>query len=330
LLTLLAVYLSYRLTAPFLPALAWALAFAILAQPLHRRIAARVGNRHVAAGLSVLVVACTVILPVVFVGERLLRQVIVGVQLLSSETVSGQWREALASAPRLAAAVSWSIEHLDVNGALQEAAGRLPSLLQGSVVAVAQLLMAMFCLFFFLRDERVILSQMRMWLPLTDEEVATMSQRISDTVHASLLGRVSIACLQGALGGLMFWWVGLPAPIVWGVVMAVLSMAPAVLGAFLIWVPGSIYLLVTEHYVRAAVLFLWGALVVSLIDNAVYPFLVGPRMQLHPLLTFFALLGGVALFGGCGIVLGPLFYAVTLALLDIWRRRLLAGGQPAT
>jgi predicted PurR-regulated permease PerM len=125
--------------------------------------------------------------------------------------------------------------------------------------------------------------------------------------------------VQGTLGGLMFWWLGLPAPLLWGIVMALLAVIP-VLGAFIIWVPAALFLLVTGHEVQALILILWGAIVVGGIDNLLYPILVGKRMKIHTVLAFISLVGGVMLFGPSGLVLGPVIFAVTQQLLQIWHR----------
>jgi predicted PurR-regulated permease PerM len=125
----------------------------------------------------------------------------------------------------------------------------------------------------------------------------------------------------------MFWWLGLPAPLLWGVIMAVLAIIPY-LGAFVVWVPAAIFFALEGSWGKALILTAWGGIVVALIDNLVYPILVGKRMRLHTVPVFLAMFGGLALFGASGLILGPVILAVTDALVDIWRRRT-AGGQTA-
>jgi predicted PurR-regulated permease PerM len=131
-------------------------------------------------------------------------------------------------------------------------------------------------------------------------------------------GVITIGIIQGTLGGLAFWVLGLPSAVVWGVVMTLLSMVP-MLGAFLVWVPAAIYLALTGQYVKAILLALWGTLVIGMIDNFLRPKLVGSRTRLHELLIFFSVLGGLKVFGVLGVVLGPVVLAVTLALIDVYR-----------
>ena len=137
-------------------------------------------------------------------------------------------------------------------------------------------------------------------------------------INASVYGVVFIAMLQGVLGGLAFWILGLPSPILWGVVMTFVCMVP-VAGSFLVWLPPSIYFALTGHWTRATLLTIWGVLVISTIDNFLRPKLIGGRTRLHELFVFFAVLGGLRVFGVLGIVLGPVVLATTLALLDTLR-----------
>jgi predicted PurR-regulated permease PerM len=125
-----------------------------------------------------------------------------------------------------------------------------------------------------------------------------------------------IAAIQGALGGIAFFALGLPSALVWGVVMIFLSLIPMA-GAFVVWVPAAIYLAVTGHWVKALLLVAWGAFVIGTVDNFLRPKLVGERTKLHELFIFFSVLGGLQVFGVLGLVLGPVVLAITLALLDV-------------
>ena len=117
----------------------------------------------------------------------------------------------------------------------------------------------------------------------------------------------------------MFWWLGLPAPFLWGIVMGLLAVVP-VLGAFVIWVPAAIFLLLDGSEGKALLLTLWGAVVVGGIDNLLYPMLVGRRLKMHTVLAFISLVGGLIVFGPAGLILGPVIFTVTRLLLEIWRR----------
>jgi predicted PurR-regulated permease PerM len=163
--------------------------------------------------------------------------------------------------------------------------------------------------------------------PFSDKEFAVLTGRVSDTVFASVYGTLVVASIQGALGGLIFWWLGLPFPFFWGFIMGLLAIVPF-LGAFVIWVPTAIILAIGDDLLSAAILVAWGTVVVGLIDNIIYPILVGRRLRLHLTISFVAILGGLALFGPSGIVLGPVVFAVSQSLLRIVHQRMKDASQP--
>ena len=140
--------------------------------------------------------------------------------------------------------------------------------------------------------------------------------RTQEVIAATIYGVLVIAAVQGTLGTFIFWVLGLPSPLLWGVVMFFLAMIPMA-GTFLVWAPAAIYLALTGAFLRSAILVAWGLLVIGTIDNFLSPRLVGHRARLHELLIFFGVLGGLQVFGVLGLVLGPVVVAVTLALIEM-------------
>jgi predicted PurR-regulated permease PerM len=246
------------------------------------------------------------------------------VETLREEQKTQNWRATLYNNPQLAPVVQWIESQVDVNEELDRAVeaitNRFSRLVSGSVWAMIQILMTLFTLYFFFRDRRAVLRSMRSLVPLSHAEADKVFRRVADTIYGTLYGHIAVSFIQGALGGLMFWVLGLPAPLLWGVVMALLAIIP-VLGAFVIWAPAAAFLLMEGDVWKAVILTLWGTLVVGLIDNLLYPVLVGKRLRLHTLPVFFAIVGGLIVFGMAGLVLGPLALALTIALVDIWKRR---------
>ena len=213
----------------------------------------------------------------------------------------------------------------EAQDAMRAVASNVPGYLTGSLWAAAQLLFTLFILFYFFRDRRVLLARLQSMLPLTSAETDRTLQRIKDTIFATLYGSAVVAMVQGVMGGLIFWWLRLPAPLLWGVVMALLAVIPA-LGTFVVWGPVAVYLAIHGELGKAAILVAWGSVAIGLLANFLYPLLVGKRLRLHPLLVFIALVGGIAAFGMAGVVLGPAALSVTDALLDVWKRRTASGG----
>jgi predicted PurR-regulated permease PerM len=182
------------------------------------------------------------------------------------------------------------------------------------------LLLTFYLLFYFLRDRHLALDSLRSLAPLSPAEMDRVFGRVTATIHATVYGTLVVATIQGTLGGLMFWILDLPAPLLWGLIMALLAVIP-VLGAFVIWIPAAIWLASQGMWGKALLLTAWGGIVVAGIDNLIYPILVGNRLHQHTLLTFISLVGGLIVFGSSGIILGPLSVTLTLLLLEIWHDR---------
>lgn len=322
--TVFGLYLCYRMASPFLPALAWALALALLLVPLQRRLEPALHSPGLAAGLLVLMVALVVLLPAMLVGNRLLEEASGGADTVRAMADSGQWRRSLEAYPLLAPAVDWVERQFDVpdtvNAITSWLTGAVASVARESVVQVIGMVLTLYVLFYLLRDRRSILVSMESMLPLASAESARLFRDIDDTVHATVYGTLIVAMVQGTLGGLMFWWLGLPAPLLWGVVMGLLAVVP-VLGAFIVWIPAALFLLLDGSGGKALILALWGLIVVGGIDNVLYPMLVGRRLKMHTLLAFVSIVGGLIVFGSSGLILGPVIFAITRFLLEVWNQR---------
>jgi predicted PurR-regulated permease PerM len=330
--TVLGIYLCYRLAVPFLSALTWAVALAVLFAPLQRRLAARLKRPALAAVISVLIIGVIVVVPLIFLGQRLVMQAAQGAELVESKVKSGEWRRALDAQPQLAPIADLIEQQIDLPGTLKTFTTWLSttagSIVKGSVFQLIGFCLTFYLLFFFLRDSRAILQSLRSLSPLSDTEMDRLFGRISDTIYATVYGTLAVAAMQGFLGGLMFWWLGLPAPLLWGVVMAILAVVP-MLGAFIVWLPAAIYLALEGNWGQALILTAWGMFVVGTIDNVMRPILVGNRLKLHTVLAFMSVVGGLMLFGPAGLILGPVTLTTTLVLLEIWRSRIGLPAEPA-
>jgi predicted PurR-regulated permease PerM len=328
--TVVALSLCYLLARPFLPALAWALALAVVAHPLHTWLSRRVSHPNVAAGLAVAIVAILIVVPSVFVGQKLVKEASAGIEMITRGVRSGEWKQMLERFPRSRAVVEWFTSRIEAEeGAKQAAAAatQASGVVMGSIRGAMELLITFFVLFYFFRDRRAVLETLRSLSPLTRSESDQLFARVTDTIYATIYGTVAVSLVQGALGGLMFWWLGLPTPLLWGVIMALLGIIP-ILGAFVVWLPASIFLAVQGDWTKALILLGWGLFVISFVDNLLYPVLVGKRMRIHTLPVFIAVIGGLFVFGTSGVVLGPVVLAVTVALFDVWSRRT-RGGRSA-
>ena len=154
-----------------------------------------------------------------------------------------------------------------------------------------------------------------------------MGTRIADTIRAIVNGSLTVAFVQALLAGVMYAALGVPAAVIWAGATFIVALIP-IFGTFMVWGPVALFLVLTGSWLKAIILVAWGGLAVSTIDNLLYPYLVGGRLRLHTIPTFFASLGGIEFFGPAGLILGPIALAVTIGLLDVWGART-TGGRTA-
>lgn len=315
----------YLLARPFLAALVWSLTLAVLFAPLEGWLRVKSKSPAVSVTCTLLIAGIVVVIPVVTVASALMNEIVHGAGTYGSLLSSGGLEVLRQSYPRMAGLLDSLDNWLDLPQLLQimtEQLGRWSGqLVQGSASGIATLLLTFYFLFYFLRDKDRALGAIERLAPLTAKEFAEFTGRTVQTVFASVYATAAVAALQGLLGGLMFWFLDLPSPAFWGVIMGLLAIVPF-LGAFVVWVPASIGLALGGQWTAAIVLAVWGTVVVGLIDNIIYPILVGKRLSLHPMVSFIAIVGGLLLFGAHGIVLGPLVVAVAESLIEIWRGRI--------
>ncbi len=321
--TIIGLFLSYLLAAPFLSALISAIALAVVFTPLQRWLEIRVKQAGFAACITVTFAAILLVTPTLFVGERILSEASSATRVISASVRSGAWRRIIANHPQFATAAAWIEQQINLPRTAENAVlsftNIVTTLVQGSGAQLVGFLVTFYFLFYFLRDRRLVLAAVEALSPLRKFEMSVLTQRVADTIRATVYGTIAVAMVQGCLGGLMFWWLGLPIPILWGIVMGLLAIIP-VLGAFIIWIPAAVFLWLTGHPGNALILILWGTIVVGGIDNLIYPIFVGNRLKMHTVPTFISLVGGLIVFGAPGLILGPVVLTVTLYLIEYWRQ----------
>jgi len=321
---LLIAYLAYQIVQPFLVEIGWALVLAIVLAPAQTRVAARVGAGRSAALLTVLVLVLLV-LPATFVVLMLVRE---GSQIVSY--VEGQLSD--RGGPMGLFRVAWDWLHARVpllpseeeiveqvsrslGGVASNVASRAGLVVKGTAQFLFGLVITLGILFFLLKDAPELARAARRLLPFGREQNERLLTLTRDIVSASVTSMLAIAVIQGLLGGLTLWLLGVDGAALWGSLMAVLSMLPAV-GAALVWGPAAIWLAVSGSVVKGVVLALVGVLVLGNVDNLVRPLLLSGSARMSTLVLVISLLGGVSAFGFIGIVLGPVVAAVLTALVE--------------
>lgn len=333
-LAVLLVYLVYQLFRPFLVPLAWAGVLAICFYPTHRRFEHRF-CRGRAALLSTASVALLVIVPMLavtsaFVSEASRMLGDVPRFLTEMPGFAHRWlQDGLRYVP--------GGETIDAAAVLGDSARRLATFLSGQaagilqdlVVFVVDLVIMIFTLFFLFRDAPTVMAAIRHVIPLQTDVRERLIQQTSTLVTAGVTSSLIVAAVQGILGGLTFWGLGLRAPVFWGVVMAFFCLLP--FGAWVVWAPAAIWLMFTGSVGHGLILAGIGVGVVSAIDNFLRPALLSERSEMNGLLLFISLLGGVIAFGTVGLVLGPVLMATAVGLFDAFTSEPhLVGSEPTS
>jgi len=310
----------------FLQPVFWAVALGIIVYPLHARLEQRFGpRRSLAAAVSMLIVVMLVILPLAGLITAVTSEATSLVQRLNQQDIELD-RVYDAIAERLPTSVleRLPIDSENIEARLAEAAVTASRFVAARALSIGQdtlrialfFFLMLYLLFFFLRDGPKMLDGLVRALPLGDERERHLLARFAEVSRATIKGTLVVGIAQGSIGGIAFWMLGLGAPILWGVVMALLSILPAV-GPALVWLPAAIFLLATGRIIAGIVLILIGVLVIGLVDNLLRPILVGRDTRMPDYLILLSTLGGLTAFGLAGIVIGPIIAAFFLSCWEM-------------
>jgi predicted PurR-regulated permease PerM len=322
-------YLTYLVVSPFLVPVIWALAIVIFTYPLHRRIQKRVSSRSRAALATTLLLGAIVVAPALMITAGATRQAFRLAHRFEEQWSQGhrpilEWVEGKPMelvAKHLPANVTQAefLEHLQVKfqAFVRSLAAQAPRLMSFAATLLIDLFVAFLATFYLFRDGPAALDLLKRVLPLDKNQQEKFFSLVANTIHASLFSTFVIAAVQGALGGILFALLGIRHPILWGVIMAFLSLIP-MLGSALIWVPAAILLAVNGQWVKAVILVAAGVLVIGTADNILRPLLMSGRSEMSELLVLISVIGGLAVFGMVGIVLGPLVVALATASLQTY------------
>ncbi|TBU99988.1 AI-2E family transporter [Stutzerimonas kirkiae] len=326
---------------PFYGAVFWAVILAILFAPLQRRLQVLFNNRRNLAALATLLASLLIaVLPVIFITGLLVQEgSTLYTRISSGELDVGAY--VIQVKEMLPASIQGYLQRFGLtdmddlrerlgSSALQGSqylATKAFSFGQGTFQFVVSFFVMLYLLFFLIRDGRDLVARIRKALPLSGEQKKKLFEKFAQVVRATVKGNIIIAVIQGALGGLIFAILGIPSALLWGVLMAMLSLLPAV-GAGLIWVPVAIYFLFSGSIVSGVVLIAFGVLVIGLVDNLLRPTLVGKDTKMPDYIVLISTLGGLALFGLNGFVIGPLIAALFIACWDLFAEREEEAGVP--
>jgi predicted PurR-regulated permease PerM len=321
-LTALLLYLMWLMVQPFVTTLLWAIVLTIIALPIHNRFCAWGWKPTLAAMTTLVLVLVLVGVPLFYIIKAVIAQTTDAIaptqeairNLFKEDSRLSQW---IADRPQLKTVLDPAALGERVKSVGAWVAARSVGLVGNVVLLVAQLGVVIFTAFYMLRDRGSLMEGLKRFLPMSDAQSESIFVATLGVTSASLRGTLIVSAVQGSIGGLTFWMLGLTAPLLWGVLMFIAAMVP-LFGSALVWGPAAIYLAITGAWGKALILTAVGSIVIGLVDNVLRPILVGARTRMHELVVFFAILGGIEVFGALGIIIGPVIVALTVAFLLVF------------
>jgi predicted PurR-regulated permease PerM len=327
--------------APFSGAVLWGVALAILFTPLYKRLLRKMPKRRNLAALATLAICLViVIIPLSMVTASLVQEVsLVAQKIRSGEISFARYLQQIA-----AALPQWLLSLLDrfglgnmeaLLGRLSQGAAQTSQMIATQAVNIGQntfeflvsFAVMLYLLYFLLRDGAELSKTVREALPMARPHTHYLLNKFTTVIRATIKGNVAVAAVQGALGGLAFWFLDVQGALLWAVLMAFLSLLPAV-GAALIWLPVALYFLATGAIWQGVFLIVFGVIVIGLVDNVLRPVLVGKDTQMPDYIVLMSTIGGMALFGVNGFVIGPVIAALFMAAWDLFASSNEEQGEP--
>jgi predicted PurR-regulated permease PerM len=314
------------LTLDFIEPVFWAAVLAIIFNPLQRQLEALLrGRKTQAALISSIVIVLVVFIPLVLIGVAVSQEAFNFYDRIQSGSVNLQDLMTRIDPIVRDLAARMGIEPDSVGPRISEAVGSAAQLIatravvvgQNLLSVVAQTALMLYLLFFFLRDGDKLLATLNYAIPMGNGRQQTLFRRFAAVTRATLKGSLLVGLVQGALGGVLFWVLGLRAPVFWGVIMAMLSLLPVV-GPSIVWAPVALYLMFTGSMTKGIILVVGGVLVVGTADNILRPLLVGRETRMPDYMVLLSTLGGLSVFGPAGFVAGPVLAALFLSVWDMF------------
>ncbi len=292
--------------------------------PWRNRLSRHLHHRTMVATVLTVGAILLVIVPLgllaLVIADRL-QAVVTGGALARLVGPNGAWHDLVVRYPLLARVAPGKLGD-EVTGGLKAVAGSLPQVLSSVLDGIIGVFLTLITLFYLIKDGHTLLLRIERALPLEPRHTRAIFKEFERVGQAFIIGTLGTAALQGVLAGAAYWVLGVPEALLLGVLTGVIAVVP-IGGSTIVWIPVGIFLVVTGHATKGFILLAWGAVViVGMVDNFVRPLLTRGGLDLHPLLVFLAIFGGLAAFGGSGLYLGPLFVALFMSVAHIYEREI--------
>ncbi|HVP06198.1 MAG TPA: AI-2E family transporter [Candidatus Acidoferrum sp.] len=333
-------YLFYRTVIPFFIPICWAAVFVILFNPLYEWLVKRIKRPTLAALIMCFLIIVLIIGPVTYLCLELVSQASDAFTRVSDMYNNGElqkyfnfnvpWLNSLNE--KLSPFIDFS--KINLNEIVKDSMGKVSGivvdkttwLIANSTKTAMYFVMMLFSIFYFFKDGRALVELLKHLMPLSMAQTNDTFDQLHDLIKATMYSLAVVALLQGFIGGLLFWIMGINTPVFWGAAMAFMSVLPIV-GSAIIYIPAGLILIIGGSTVKGLLLIIISTLTITQVDHFVRPLIVSGKTSMHPLLLFFSIAGGIAFFGLLGIVLGPLVAAVFMTILEIIELKLHPGHE---
>ncbi len=321
-------YLSYQIISPFLVSIAWAIVFSVVFYPIFTFISRYVKVKSIASSITVLIILVAIIAPITYLSFLLIGEL----EKFGDYTNSGGLEfirdlfEKIKASPHFEKLSSLIGEgNMPTSDQLMDNIKKIGRILAENlsvritnvISAAINFLFMIFTIFFLFTDGPGFLTKLKDYMPFNEEQKTRLATQMKDMIVSTVYGGVAVAVIQGFLGGIAFYVIGIDSPVLWGIAMSVMSFVPLV-GTLAIWGPASVYLIIQGDYMHGVGLILFGIFVISMVDNILKPLIIGSRTKMPTIVIFFSVLGGIKAFGIIGLIMGPLIMAVFVSVFEIF------------
>lgn len=318
-------YFTYLVFEPFLVPLCWAAVLVVVFDPLNRRLEKQWGRSRAATVCTVLV-TLLLIVPAIGIGMAFVHQALQAASAVQRELNNGGfsrldrwWEWLVAHTPGQTPESLSQLFHRAIEATATFLASKIGVVLRNIAIFIFDLIVTIIAMFYFFRDSAKIMAWLRQILPFDRESREEILDESRELIFASVTMTLTAAIIHGLAGGIAFAIVGITAPVFWGVTIAFFSLLPVV-GDLLIWIPAMIDLILTGHWGKAIVLAVILTIVAGVVDYLVRPWFLSGRTRMNGLIVFVAVIGGMAVFGLLGIILGPIIVAAAASILDLYAK----------
>ncbi len=322
-------YLAYLVLKPFAYPIIWGIVFSLIFYPIYVYLIKYFKNPTISSVITLLIIICIVIGPFMYLGYLITLEINHLIEyfkthelttldkIMDYPVISRLSKKALSAFNLTQADLKKTIAN-NISGWGKAMFGGITSSIGNILSSLLDVVFIFLTVFFLLLDGPKFLEKIQGYMPFSSHQKERLIKQVKDIVVSTIYGGVTIALIQGIIGGIAFSILGIPSAVLWGLSMFFSSFIPIV-GTFVIWGPGSAYLFLKGFYLKGFILILIGIFVISMVDNILRPLIVRGKTKMPTLLIFFSILGGIKLFGFVGIIMGPLVLALFISVLEIFR-----------